>query len=501
MTAPLKDNTLHWLGTLHREGAFAQMSDGQLLEHFLGRPGAASEAAFEVVVRRHGPMVLSLCQGVLRNDHDAADAFQATFLVLARRASNIRDRDRLGTWLGRVARRIALRSRRAATRRATLERQLTANDPEAAAVDFVGVETASLIRAEVDRLPETDRLLLKLTYWEGRTYEEAATRLSWPIGTVRSRLSRIRERLRGSLTRLGLARVLAVTGSAVLVEKASAAQPSEALILHTVRAVTRYAGDMTAAVDAGLVPAMVAALVNGDLATMTTISWKSVAVLLLFGGTVTAGVVTLAARSRDEGTDEPARLSGSGAPAQANPTVRLASQGKERGKSLLANGGVEDAEGDSPKAWTEGAEIPGVEYVWSRDTGHAGKASLCLKKTAQRYFPIAQWSQTVDREGDSPRLKVSAWVKADRVTKAILDAQFLDDKMSWSHAWVAYIGPKEPNKPPFTHDWKRYEGVVTIPPGTKQIIIAPQIYGPGTVWFDDLGAEYTNDPKTKPTGA
>jgi RNA polymerase sigma-70 factor (ECF subfamily) len=157
--------------------------------------------------------------------------------------------------------------------------------------------------------------------------------------------------------------------------------------------------------------------------------------------------------------------------------------------------------GDTPSAWTKGATIPGVKYLWSRDTGHTGKASLCLKKTAQRYFPIAQWIQKVDQKGDSPRLRVSAWVKADQVTKAILDAQFLDSKGGWSHAWAAYIGPKDPDKPPFTHDWKRYEGVVTIPPGTKQIIIAPQIYGPGTVWFDDLGAEYTHDPATDPVGS
>ena len=154
-----------------------------------------------------------------------------------------------------------------------------------------------------------------------------------------------------------------------------------------------------------------------------------------------------------------------------------------------------------PRTWAAGNAIPGVEYLWSRDTGHGGKASLCLKKTAKRYFPIAQWSQQVDRKGESPRLKVSAWVKADHVTKAILDVQFLDSQGSWSHAWVAYIGPKEPSKPPFTHDWKQYEGVVAIPPGTKQIIIAPQVYGPGKVWFDDLAAEYTSDRTTNPIGS
>jgi RNA polymerase sigma-70 factor (ECF subfamily) len=333
--------------------------------------------------------------------------------------------------------------------------------------------------------------LLRLTYWESKTYEEAAALLSWPIGTVRSRLSRVRERLPGSLSRRGLSRVLGRTASAVVVQEveAAAVQPPGALIMHTVRAATQFArvGTMTAAVDAGMVPATVAALVNGELATMSAISWKSIAVLLVLGGTVTAGVATLAARGTDEKAGKPVALA-----------PQAQEQKKETSKSLLANGGVEDADGESPKAWVTGAEIPGVQYIWGR-VGHAGKASLCLKKTAQRYFPIAQWYQEVDHKGDSPRLKVSAWIKAQKAGKAILDVQFIDGNGGTTHAWAAYIGAKEANDPPATHDWKRYEGVVAIPPGTKQLIIAPQIYGPGTVWFDDLDAVYTTDPATDPT--
>jgi RNA polymerase sigma-70 factor (ECF subfamily) len=501
MATRLNGDALRWLDALDREGSLAQMGDGPLLERFLARPGAASEAAFEVLVRRHGPMVLSLCRGVLRDDHDAEDAFQATFLVLARRAPTIRDRDHLAPWLGRVARRIARRSRSAAARRAALERRIAAGDPKAApaASDLIGLETASLVRAEVDRLPEVDRLLLHLTYWQGKSYEEAAALLSWPIGTVRSRLSRVRERLRGRLTRLGLAPILAVAGSATAVGDASAAQPTEALVLQTVRAATRLAGGMTTAADAGAVPAAVAALVNGELSNMATLSWKSIAAVLLLGGTVTAGVGAMALQGAGVGAGGPAT------PAAAAelppPTPRSAPQAKAETKSLLTNAGVEDGEGDSPRVWTAGAAIPGVEYIWSRE-GHAGRASLCLKKTAQRYFPIAEWSQKVDHRGDAPRLKVSAWVKADGVTKAILDAQFVGEfemGSKWQHAWVAYIGQKESGDPPANHDWKRYEGVVEIPPGTRQIIVAPQIYGPGKVWFDDLAAEYTNDPKTDPT--
>jgi RNA polymerase sigma factor (sigma-70 family) len=500
MAARPNGDTLRWLDALNREGTLAGMSDGQLLERFLATPGAASEAAFEALVRRHGPMVLALCRGVLRDDHDSDDAFQATFLVLARRAATVRDHDRLATWLGRVARRIALRSREEAAHRQALEGRRVDSDAETeeapSAAALVAVETAALVRAEVDRLPEADRLLMRLTYWQGKTYEEAAAVLSWPIGTVRSRLARARQRLRDSLSRLGLAPSLVPTGSAPLVERAPIVQPSDALILQTVRAATRCggAGGVSAAAAVGTVPASVAALVEGELAMMTAFSWKSVAALLLVGGTVTAGAVSLAQRVSEPTTTPPVA-------SKPEPAARLAPQGKADAKLPLMNGGIEEGEGDAPKAWSKGASIPGVEYTWSRDTAHGGKASLRLKKTAPRYFPIAQWSQKVDREGNTPRLKVSAWVKAEQASKAILDAQFIDGNGEWSHAWVAYIGAKEANDPPVSHDWKRYEGVVAIPPGTKQIVIAPQIYGPGTVWFDDLGAEYTSNPATDPIGS
>ena len=121
-----------------------------------------------------------------------------------------------------------------------------------------------------------------------------------------------------------------------------------------------------------------------------------------------------------------------------------------------------------------------------------GKASLCLHKTAQRYFPIAQWYQVVDRKGDKPVLRVAAQVKAEGVTKAIVDVIFLDEKGEWiEHRWASYIGAKETKDPPVSHDWKEYTGRVEIPPTAKKIQIALQIYGPGKVWFDEVRAAYT----------
>ena len=139
--------------------------------------------------------------------------------------------------------------------------------------------------------------------------------------------------------------------------------------------------------------------------------------------------------------------------------------------------------------------------MWDKNVAFEGKASLCIVKTANRYFPIAQWSQTVVRKGDLPLLEVSAQVKADKMFKAVLDAVFLDkDGQSISHHWAAYIGSKKQGDPPANHQWKKYSGTVEIPPGTAKICVALQDYGPGKVWFDDIRARYVRAPAKPAAG-
>jgi RNA polymerase sigma-70 factor (ECF subfamily) len=499
MTARPNNDTFRWLETLYGEGSAGDLSDGRLLERYLSGTEAAGAAAFEVLVRRHGPMVLSVCRGVLRDPADADDAFQATFLVLARRAATVRDGDRLATWLGRVARRIAVRARVQAARRTGLEFQPELIEVPAEQTDaLVAAETAAYVRDEVARLSESDQRVVRLTYWQGKTYEEAAELLACPVGTVRSRLARARERLERGLRRLGLA------GGPASALMTPPAQPSEALIAQTLRAVSTggTGAGLKTAVALGTVPASIAALVEGELAMTLVLSWKSLAALVLAGSAFGFGVSSLAQRA----ADAPAR--GVAAPPPAPhpepqtppPPQEVAAQPARGDDSLpLKNAGFEEGKDRQPDGWSQGATLPGVAYVWSHDTAHGGKASLGFKKSLDRYFPIAQWTQKLERKGESPRLKVSAWVRAEKAGKAILDAQFLDDKGEWTHAWVAYIGAKGANDPPVTHDWKRYEGVVAIPPRTRQITIAPQMYGPGSVWFDDVAAVYTSDPATDPT--
>ena len=160
--------------------------------------------------------------------------------------------------------------------------------------------------------------------------------------------------------------------------------------------------------------------------------------------------------------------------------------------NLLSNPGFEKGE-ITVKSWYQGSPVAGVEYLWDKGVAHKGRASLSLRKTAQKFFPVAQWFQTVDHDGTHRVLRVKAQVRAHNVTKAIIDAIFLDGQGEWiSHDWVSYIGARNAGDPPANHDWREYDGKVDVPVDTKKIKIGLQIYGPGRVWFDDVVASYAD---------
>ena len=190
------------LETLSRAGVLGNLSDAQLLDRFLGRRGKDAEDAFEVLVRRHGPMVLSVCGKVMGNTHDAQDAFQATFFVLAARAASIRRPDALATWLLGVAQRVAVRSRANGARRRLYE-GLAAEAKGGR--DEKPPEGWPELHEEIARLPERYRQPVLLCYLDGLSTQAAAVRLGCPHGTVLSRLARARGRLRAGLSRRGLA--------------------------------------------------------------------------------------------------------------------------------------------------------------------------------------------------------------------------------------------------------------------------------------------------------
>jgi len=256
--------------TLFDGGATSTLSDGNLLERFLNDRGSVGEAAFAAIVERHGPMVHRVCRGVLRESHDADDAFQATFLILARKAGSIRRNGSVASWLYGVARRVALKARSARTRRAALELSAGAwnmeHQPETRDIEF-----QPEIQEEVDRLPPKYRAAVVLCDLEGLTHEEAAGELRIPVGTVKVRLARARQRLRGRLVRRGLAPVLlAAAGSS----RGSACIPAPLLESITQAAMRIAAGEVAGA------SAPVAALVKGALRAMMLARLKTLVALV-----------------------------------------------------------------------------------------------------------------------------------------------------------------------------------------------------------------------------
>ena len=170
---------LRQIKRLFAEGVVTGLSDAQLLERFLTRGEAA---AFEALVARHGPMVLSVCRGILRDPHDAEDAFQATFLVLVKKGGTVRGRDALAGWLHQVAHRVAIQANIAAARRRTREKEVgrmavptLMNDP--AALD----DLRQALHEEIDRLPEKYCLAIVLCDREGMTQALAAGQLQRSI--------------------------------------------------------------------------------------------------------------------------------------------------------------------------------------------------------------------------------------------------------------------------------------------------------------------------------
>ncbi|RUL84646.1 RNA polymerase sigma factor [Tautonia sociabilis] len=254
------------------------MTDSECLGAFLGRQDVE---AFEALVRRHGPLVLRVCRDVLEDPDDAEDAFQATFLVLVRRAGAIRDPDSLGRWLHGVAVRVATRARADARRRKARERLGVEMAAEAPDHDELALrELRPVVHTELGRLPESLRAPLVLCYLEDLSYEDAARRLRLPLGTFKSRLSRGRELLRSRLTRRGIA-VSTLLLATLLGERARAVPPD--LLAATVNAGALVGRGSHALPPT--IPSRVASLVERELEVRSLRRWASLAVLaVLLGG-------------------------------------------------------------------------------------------------------------------------------------------------------------------------------------------------------------------------
>jgi RNA polymerase sigma factor (sigma-70 family) len=261
------------MAVLLRDGA--RLTDGQLLEDYISR---RDEAALAALVHRHAPMVWGVCRRVLRNYHDAEDAFQAAFLVFVRKAASIASRELLANWLYGVAHQTALKARATAAKRKERERQATKMPEPAATEQDPWHDLQPLLDEELSRLPDKYRAVVVLCDLEGKTRKEVARQLGCPEGTVAGRLSRARRMLAKQLARRGVA----LSGgalAAVLSRNVASAGAPPSVVSSTIKAASLFAAGQAAA--KGVISAKAAALSEGVLKAMLLTKARIAAVVVL----------------------------------------------------------------------------------------------------------------------------------------------------------------------------------------------------------------------------
>lgn len=259
----------------------AGLADSPLLERFLTQ---RDEAAFEALVRRHGPMVMGVCRRVLRNPDDAEDAFHATFLVLVRKAGSIAKRQLLGNWLYGVAYRTARAARSAVERRRAKEAKAVPR--QQSLEESAGQELLPLLDYELSRLPDKYRIPVILCELEGKSRPDVARQLGLPEGTLSSRLARARAMLARRLTQRGVTLAGAALAAELSQHANSAVVPSS-LIVSTVKAGASVLAGQSAAT--GVVSGHVAALCDGVVKTMVLSKLKVATTVLLVGSVFALG--------------------------------------------------------------------------------------------------------------------------------------------------------------------------------------------------------------------
>ncbi|OAI41503.1 hypothetical protein AYO40_00270 [Planctomycetaceae bacterium SCGC AG-212-D15] len=273
----MADRTLGlFLKQLRRAAEGRPSSDGQLLERFAADQ---DQSAFETLLERHGSMVWGVCHRELNDPNDVEDAFQATFLILARKARAIAKHESVGSWLHGVAHRVAVRARWQANQRRLRERQAATATQAGPDNEPVWNDLRRVLDEELDRLPEKYRAPLVLCYLEGKTNDEAADQLGWTRGTIAGRLSRARELLRGRLTRRGIA-IASGAMASMLSEATAPAAARGSLAPATMQAALAFAGGSARATP----NSSAVALAEGVLGTMNALKLRmTIAVMMILG--------------------------------------------------------------------------------------------------------------------------------------------------------------------------------------------------------------------------
>jgi RNA polymerase sigma factor (sigma-70 family) len=274
-----------------------EWNDRQLLDHFARE---RDEAAFACLVRRHGALVLGVSRRVLQQEQDAEDVFQASFLILARKAASRRWQPSIAGWLYCVAYRLAVRARTRIVRQRRLERQ-AGGVAENKAVRGDRNELYTALDEELESLPDHFRAPLLLCYFEGKTRDQAAQQLGWSLRTLERRLAHGLKLLRARLTRRGIELSAALLAAGISQQAASAAVSASVVAAAVEASVTFSFG----AVPAGVASAHVVTLARGGMRAMAMSTLKTALVVLLAAGALTAGLGALGHRLL--GTEPPAK--------------------------------------------------------------------------------------------------------------------------------------------------------------------------------------------------
>jgi RNA polymerase sigma factor (sigma-70 family) len=374
---------------LYQVGAVGGLDDCELLGQFTTRDGAAAQLAFGAIVHRHGAMVLAVCERVLRDEHAAEDAFQATFLVLALKAGTLRKPESLASWLHGVATRISRRARTSAHRRAERERALKSSGVGSAGADEIDlVELRSVLDEEVGRLPAAYRRAVVLCYLEGKRQEDAARELGWTKGTVSGRLARAKEILRARLIRRGFAPSAGLVGLLLSDATVSAAVPAS-LAEGAVRCASSAVlgrGEGIAASSAVL------GLARNAVRAMLLAKVKPIAAALVLLVAFAAALVQTGASTALPGHDQ------SGAPGASGAAVGLASAGQApapgaEAKSKAARNlklevvtGPDNATLPGAVVWAQVHSNPA--RIWQGKTDDEGRCSIALEGGTPSFLKV-----------------------------------------------------------------------------------------------------------------
>ena len=290
---------LRQIHSLFQIGAVGDLTDGQLLEQFMAGHKESAEPAFTTLLERHGPMVWRVCRRVLTDSHQAQDAFQATFLVLVQQAGSVRHKESMASWLYGVAYRVASCARSAESRRRKHEGRYHVRQERGSRTNrYESAELARLLDEELCRLPDRFRAPIVLCDLEEVTHEQAAVRLGWPVGTVKSRLARGREKLRSRLVRRGLAPSLGLAGVVMLRDPAMAALPA-LLIDSTVQSALGLGAGLSLASSASVAVTSWTREVSKAM-WMNKLRWGAIAVLTASALGLGAGFLWRPAEARQQ---------------------------------------------------------------------------------------------------------------------------------------------------------------------------------------------------------